>query len=35
MNKDKLEILVSKRELPIIKKAFEMLMEGDKDGKSI
>ena len=35
MNKEKLEILVSKRELPIIKKAYEMLMDGDNNGKSI
>ena len=28
MNKEKLEILVAKRELPIIKKAYEMLLGG-------
>ena len=29
MNKEKLEILVSRRELPIIKKAYEMLFGGN------
>ena len=34
MNKEKLEILVSRRELPIIKKAYDMLLDGEYYGKS-
>ena len=35
MNKERLEILVSRRELPIIKKAKEMLFGGENYGKRI